>query len=58
MSMITAFAAITHVIRKRESPLEPFKRTAQLAEAEQEKAFVNLDNAVQELMKAVEEKSK
>lgn len=56
--MITAFAAITHVIRKRESPLEPFKRTAQLAEAEQEKAFVNLDNAVQELMKAVEEKSK
>lgn len=58
MSMIAAFAAITHVMKKRESVLEPFKRTVKLADEEQDKALNELECAVQELTKVIEEKSK
>ena len=58
MSMIAAFAAITHVMRKKESVLEPFKRTVQLADEEQDKAMNELNSAMQELTKVIEEKSK
>jgi len=56
--MIAAFAAITHVMRKKESVLEPFKRTVQLADEEQDKAMNELNSAMQELTKVIEEKSK
>lgn len=58
MSTIAALMGIAHITRKRESPLEPFKRTAQLADEEQEKAFTELECALQELKRVVEEKSK
>lgn len=58
MSMIAAFAAITHAVRKKEDTLAPFKRTAELADKEQDKAFSDLEIAVKELTKIVEGKSK
>ena len=58
MSMIAAFATIAHAMQKKESPLEPFKRTVQIAEDERDKALSELNSAVEELTKVLEEKSK
>jgi hypothetical protein len=53
-----ALLGITHLTKKKESVLEPFKRTVQLADEEQKKALNELEDAVSELSKVMEEKSK
>jgi len=44
------------MIKRKESPIEPFKRTAELAEREQQKALQDLEEATTKLIKIVAER--
>lgn len=56
MSSWLASAAAISFLRKRESRIEPFKRTVELAEQEQQKAVKDLEDATNELMKLMAER--
>lgn len=56
MSSWLATAAAVSFLRKKESPIAPFKRTAELAEEEQRKALKELEDATCELVRVVAEK--
>lgn len=56
MSTWLAVALSVPLLKKRESPIEPFKRTAELAEQEHEKALQNLECAAKELIQELEKK--
>lgn len=56
MSGWLATAAAISFLRKKESPIAPFKRTAELAEREQQKALKELEEATCKLVKIVSER--
>jgi hypothetical protein len=57
-STLTAFLAVTYhkMPGKRESPIEPFVRTARLAEIEQQKAVQELKRATDTLVDTLAQK--
>lgn len=56
MSSWLATAAAISFLRKKESPIAPFKRTAELAEQEHQKAIKELEEATCKLVKIVSER--
>ncbi len=58
MNLATAVGALLglHVIIKKEHPLEPFKKSLELVRMQELQAAAELQDAIKELVKAVEEK--
>lgn len=58
MNMSTILGALfgAHVIIKKVNPLEPFKRSLELERVQEVKAAAELQDAIRDLVKAVEEK--
>jgi hypothetical protein len=54
-SWLATVAAVS-ILKKKESPITPFKRTAELAEYEQKKALRDLEDATKELVRVVAER--
>lgn len=57
-SILATVAAISIFPRKKESPIAPHKRTAELAEREYDRAVDDLQRSTEELVKVIEEKLK
>ena len=56
MSTWLAVALSVPLLKKRESPIEPFKRTAELAEKQHDEALQSLECATKELLEELEKK--
>jgi hypothetical protein len=56
MSSWYAVVLAAPILRRKESPIEAFKRTAQLAESEHEKAIEKLKSTADELVAEIEKK--
>jgi hypothetical protein len=53
---LMSIIAIAALVKRKESPIEPFKRTAQLVDGEVEQALRDLECSAQTLVEVVKEK--